>query len=78
MPQVTDQNDSTAKRRRLEEMGLTYRHDVRGHERCRVQRGPLPLDLKTREILVGRGYTVYENKDPLDDDVRRMLTRGHP
>jgi hypothetical protein len=57
---------------------LTYRHDVRGHERCKVRRGQLPLDPKLRAKMVGLGYRVYDRERPGDDDNKRLLTRGHP
>lgn len=39
---------------------LTHRFDRRGHERCYVRRGALPLDACKREALRSNGYTVYE------------------
>lgn len=58
---------------------LTYRHDVRGHERCKIRRGPLPLDPKMRQKLVDRGYRVYDHAEQVpDEDVKRLITRGHP
>lgn len=53
-----------------------YRSDVRGHERCRIRRGPMPIDPKLSEKLTHRGYRVFAN-EPLDEDThRRLAERG--
>ena len=70
-------------RKRLEEnkpkiaQQLRYRHDVRGHERCYIRRGPLPLDVETRVKLTERGYKVYEHTKPDAEMNARLLKRGH-
>lgn len=51
----------------------TYRFDVRGHERIRVQRGEGPLDEKTREKLDERNYVIYEPGMPLDEMLMKKL-----
>lgn len=57
---------------------LSYRHDRRGHERCRIRRGKLPLDEKTRTKLTKRGYKVFTVQG-LDSDAQRQLSeRGQP
>jgi hypothetical protein len=38
---------------------LSYRHDRRGHERCYVRRGPLPLDGKRKAKLERAGYKIW-------------------
>jgi len=56
-----------------------YRHrwDVRGHERCRVDRGLLPLDPQVKLRLQSRGYEVFET-DPLDAETyHKVVVRGH-
>lgn len=56
-----------------------FRSDVRGHERCRIRRGLMPLDDMTREKLRARGYTLYEHQMDLhDDDAKRLRERGQP
>ena len=49
---------------------LTYRHDVRQHERLYVHKGALPLAPETADKLTARGYQVFLGQPPLD-----MLTR---
>jgi len=56
-----------------------FRSDVRGHERCRIRRGMLPLAPEVRGTLVERGYTLYEHVMDLDgDDAKRLRERGLP
>ena len=55
---------------------LHYRHDVRGHERCLIRRGILPLDPEIRKKLLKRGYKVYEHTKPSDETNARLLKRG--
>lgn len=55
---------------------LHYRHDVRGHERCLIRRGILPLDSEIRKRLLKRGYKVYEHTKPSDEMNARLLKRG--
>lgn len=51
----------------------TYRFDVRGHERIRVQRGEGPIDEKARKKLVERDYVIYEPGMPLDEVLMKKL-----
>jgi len=56
----------------------SYRTDVRGHERCRIARGHLPLDPETGAKLHKRGYKIFTT-NPLDaDTLRRLSERGQP
>jgi len=56
---------------------LMSRVKVRSHERVYIQRGLLPLKLEDRNILVLRGYRVYDgNKKVSFDDARRLRLRG--
>jgi hypothetical protein len=57
---------------------LTYRHDRRGHERCRVQRGPLPLDPKRAAKLEERGYKIWTVEGPDAEGNRQLLERRLP
>lgn len=59
-----------------------YRYDVRAHEAIRIQRGPLPLDEKTRKMLLRprrkapEGYHIYENGAYLNpDDAERLSSK---
>lgn len=54
----------------------SYRHDVRGHWRCRIRAGKLPLDPKTKENLTKREYKVYEHMQPKGEDLERIMERG--
>jgi hypothetical protein len=38
---------------------LSYRYDRRGHERCYIRRGPLPLKEDDREKLEKAGYRIW-------------------
>jgi hypothetical protein len=53
-----------------------HRFDVRGHERCYIRRGELPLDDKERKKLVARGYTVYTVNPMTREDMYRLTERG--
>ena len=56
-----------------------FRSDVRGHERCRIRRGPIPMDLGKRQKLLGRGYKLYEHVMDLEaGDEKRLRERGTP
>jgi hypothetical protein len=57
---------------------LNYRHDRRGHERCRIQRGLLPMDAKTRAKLEKRGYKLFTVTDPDGETQRRLIERRQP
>lgn len=54
---------------------LSYRHDRRGHERCRIQRGALPLDPKKAAKLEQRGYKVFTINAPDAETQRRLIER---
>ena len=58
----------------------TFRSDVRGPERCRVRRGPLPMSERERSKLLSRGYTLYEEVGLglSTEDESRLLERGLP
>lgn len=55
-----------------------HRFDVRGHERCYIRRGPLPLEEKDRKKLIARGYTVYTINPMTNEDMYRLTERGLP
>lgn len=55
---------------------VSYRHDVRGHWRCRIKVGDLPLDPKLKEKLVKLDYNVYEHMPPKGEDLERLMERG--
>ncbi len=54
---------------------MTYRHDVRGHERVRVRRGAKPIDTKIHKDLLQRGYTIYENVNPPNEISGKLVRR---
>lgn len=57
---------------------LGHRVDVRGHERVRVMRGPLPLDPKIEKALRKRGYRIFlENVPTTEDSTWRILAQRH-
>lgn len=57
---------------------LDHRCDVRGHERVRVMRGELPIDPKLEKKLRQRGYRLYlENMPTNEDSTWRMLAERH-
>jgi hypothetical protein len=55
---------------------LRHRFDVVAHERCRVQRGPLPLNPKLRATLEKRRYRIYTLEQPSAEDQARLSSRG--
>jgi hypothetical protein len=56
---------------------LNFRSDVRGHERCRIRRGPMPMSDAERQKFLSRGYTLYEHLQDLDsEDEKRLRERG--
>ena len=57
---------------------LTHRHDRDGHERLLVQRGELPLLDDDRQLLLLRGYDVYADTQPVDENKRRLVRRRLP
>ena len=56
----------------------SYRTDVRGHERCRVMRGTIPLDPEVGAKLNRRGYKIFTVNDLDADTLRRLHERGLP
>lgn len=54
----------------------SYRSDVRGHERCRIMRGDMPIDPKLAQKLIDRGYTLYTANQLDADAYRRLNERG--
>ncbi|MFA5760024.1 MAG: hypothetical protein WC942_11815 [Clostridia bacterium] len=62
------------------ETGLTFKYshrfDRRGHERCYVRTGNLPLLDSFRENLVRKGYRIYTSTNFTDDDLVRINERG--
>jgi len=56
----------------------TYKTDVRAHERCRVARGPMPLDPEVGAKLRKRGYTIFTTNSLDLDTYRRLHERGQP
>ena len=66
-----------AKARVRKERVLTHRHDVRGHECCKVQRGTLPIDPKEEKKLLKRGYRIYTRREDITPgDYARLTERG--
>jgi hypothetical protein len=55
---------------------LRHRVDVAGHERCRVKRGPMPIDPKVRASLLRRHYRLYTLEHPSPEDAERLRERG--
>jgi hypothetical protein len=55
-----------------------YRTDVRAHERCRIARGPFPLDPELGAKFRKRGYKVFTTNIPDADTIRRLHERGQP
>lgn len=54
----------------------TYRSDVRGHWRCRIQSGALPLDAELRAALIKRRYAIYDEHEPTGEHHRLLAERG--
>lgn len=57
---------------------LAYRHDRRGHERCYIRRGQLPLDAKDSTKLTDAGYKVWTVTEPDSNAYRQLMERGQP
>ena len=53
-----------------------HRFDRRGHERCYIQRGNLPLEPKLRKKLLEADYRIYTVELIPEDDLRRLAERG--
>ena len=56
---------------------LSYKTDVRGHERVFVRRGLMPMSSEDRARYKGLDYRIYEQRQIIDDDRRRLTKRGH-
>ncbi len=54
---------------------LSYRFDVRAHDRARIERGPLPMDEARRKILDRRGYTILVAGQPIPERIQEALFR---
>lgn len=54
----------------------SYKTDVRGHERCRIRRGPLPIDPKLAEKLQRRGYKLFTTNTLDEETYRKLMERG--
>lgn len=54
---------------------LRFRHDRRGHERCYVRRGEMPLEPDKSMAMRRNGYTVYTDATPSAEDAKRLLDR---
>jgi len=56
----------------------SYKTDVRGHERCRIARGPFPLDPELGAKFRKRGYKLFTTNHPDADTLARLHERGQP
>jgi len=54
----------------------SYKTDVRGHERCRIRRGPLPIDPKLATKLQQRGYKLFTTNTLDEETFQRLHERG--
>lgn len=54
----------------------SYKTDVRGHERCRIRRGPLPIDPKLADKLQKRGYAIFSTNTLDPETFQRLSERG--
>ncbi len=53
-----------------------YKTDVRGHERCRIRRGPIPIDPKLAAKLEKRGYRIFTANQLDQETYERLGERG--
>lgn len=53
-----------------------YKTDVRGHERCRIRRGSLPIAPDLAEKLIQRGYVIFSSNKLDEETYRRLSERG--
>lgn len=53
-----------------------HRFDVRGHERCRILRGEMPIDEKVYAKLEKRGYKIFTSGQLDLNTYRLLLQRG--
>lgn len=68
----------TARRLAQYSIEFSHRFDVRGHERCKIQRGKLPIDPKTEKILERRGYKLFGAGQPPEHVCALLQSRGIP
>jgi hypothetical protein len=54
----------------------TYKTDVRGHERCRIRRGPLPIEPKLAGKLQQYGYKLFTTNTLDEETFQRLSERG--
>lgn len=54
----------------------SYRTDVRGHERCRIKRGPMPIDAELAAKLKKRDYKLYTTNELDAETYRRLSERN--
>ena len=57
---------------------LAYRHDRRGHERCYIRRGKLPLAPKDAQKLQEAEYQIWTIDEPSSNAYRQLMERGQP
>lgn len=55
-----------------------YKTDVRGHERCRIKRGPLPMDPEVAIKLRKLDYTIFTIAQLDAETLRRLHERSIP
>ena len=67
----TREDDSQAPQR-----VLSHRYDRRGHERCKIRMGPLPLAPDKLKWLKDHDYRVYTSQPLTPDDAERLAFRG--
>lgn len=53
-----------------------YKTDVRGHERCRIWRGPLPIDPELAAKLLKRDYKLFTTNALDPETYQRLAERG--
>ena len=57
---------------------LSYRHDRRGHERCYIRRGKLPLEEKDSKKLLKADYKIWTLDAPDSAAYHQLMERGQP
>jgi len=57
---------------------LSYRHDRRGHERCYIRRGKLPISADDLEKLQRAEYRIWTLDEPDSNAYRQLMERGQP
>ena len=74
----TPSRTTSSEKRSRQGHKLAYRHDRDGHERVLIKRGTLPLDAYEEDALLMRGYSVYTEGQPSDEDQLRLVRRRQP